>query len=112
MPKEKYNVISFLYVLEHLADPSEILSTCKSALDKGGVLFLELPDASAFRISSSDHDAFNACHLWLFGAAQITDLLRREGFSVLSLQRYLTVRGYPSMMLIAGHTEDIDGFDK
>ena len=112
MPKEKYNVISFLYVLEHLADPSDILSTCKSALERGGVLFLELPDASAFRISPSDHDAFNACHLWLFGAAQITELLRRKGVSVLSLQRYVTVRGYPSMMLIAGHTEDVDGFDK
>ena len=109
LAKKKYNLISFLYVLEHLADPSDILSTCKRSLQKGGILFLELPDASAFRISPSDHDAFNSCHLWLFGSAQISELLRRKGFSVLSLQRYITARGYPSMMVVAGHTEDVDG---
>lgn len=104
-----YNMISFLYVLEHLADPNIILEHCKTSLGRGGILFLELPDASAFRISPSDHDAFNACHLWLFGSAQISELLRQKGFSVLSLQRYITVRGYPSMMVVAGHTEDVEG---
>lgn len=106
---QQYDVISFLYVLEHLANPAEILADCKPRLKKGGVLFFELPDATAFHLCATDHDAFNACHLWLFGSRQITQLLHQQGFSLLAMQRYVTVRGYPSMMLIAGHTEEIDG---
>ena len=106
---QEYDIIAFLYVLEHLANPAKILADCKAQLNKGGVLFLELPDATAFHICDAEHDAFNACHLWLFGSSQITQLLHQEGFSVLALQRYITVRGYPSMMVIAGHTDEIDG---
>ena len=104
----QYNLLSFLYVLEHVNDPSELLELSKSRLKPNGILFFELPDASAFHIVEEDHDAFNACHLWLFGASHITSLLQKHGFSVLALQRYRTVRGYPSLMVIAGHTAEID----
>ena len=107
---QEYDVLSFLYVLEHLDDPGEILDVAKACLSPQGLLFFELPDASVVNFGDSDHDAYNSCHLWLFGSYQITSLLQKHGFSVLGLQRYISVRGYPSMMVLAGHIETFDNY--
>ena len=107
---QEYDVLSFLYVLEHLDDPGEILDVAKACLSQQGLLFFELPDASVVNFGERDHDAYNSCHLWLFGAYQITNLLQKHGFSVVALQRYITVRGYPSMMVLAGHIETFDDY--
>lgn len=108
--QKQYDLISFLYVLEHLDDPGDILDSAKQILSPTGLLFFELPDASVVQFGDPDHDAYNSCHLWLFGSAQITSLLHKHGFSVLALQRYITVRGYPSMMVLAGHVEAFDNY--
>ena len=107
---KQYDLISFLYVLEHLDDPGSILKVVKANLKLDGLLFFEIPDASVVAFCKEDHDAYNSCHLWLFGSAQVTALLQRQGFSVLALQRYITVRGYPSMMVLAGHADRYDPY--
>ena len=112
-PLEKqYDIMSFLYVLEHLAEPGAMLDIAKRNLSPDGLVFFELPDATVVDFGNSEHDAYNACHLWLFGSAQITELLTKHGFSVLALQRYITVRGYPSMMVLAGHSDRFDSYQK
>ena len=107
---QEYDVLSFLYVLEHLDDPGTILDVAKRCLSPQGLLFFELPDASVVSFGEPDHDAYNSCHLWLFGSYQMTSLLQKHGFSVVALQRYITVRGYPSMMVLAGHAETFDNY--
>ena len=107
---KRADLISFLYVLEHVDHPGEFLDVIKTNLQLDGLVFIEIPDASVVSFASKDHDAYNSCHLWLFGSAQVTELLKNHGFSVLALQRYITVRGYPSMMILAGHSERYDPY--
>ena len=98
----KFNMVSMVFVLEHLQDPKTLLQQVKANVDTNGLLYIEVPDDSAFRSCNKDHDTFNSCHLWLFGARQMHEILSVAGFEIHALQRYVTFRGYPAIMLLAG----------
>ena len=48
LPKEKFDAIVILMVLEHLLDPVESLRNCVSALRPGGVIYVEVPNSRLF----------------------------------------------------------------
>ena len=97
-----YDLISLVYTLEHLADPFEALRSAAEGLRPGGLLFVEVPDALAFRLKPGDDDIFNACHLWMFDPVSLAQLLARYGFELFALERTHTVRGHYGLMALAG----------
>ena len=103
----KFDMVSLVFVLEHLQNPMKLLQDIKVNVAEKGVVFIEVPDDSAFLSCTDDHDTFNSCHLWLFGARQLNQMLLTVGFEVHSLLRYVTFRGYPAIMLIAGPVNKI-----
>jgi 2-polyprenyl-3-methyl-5-hydroxy-6-metoxy-1,4-benzoquinol methylase len=98
----RYDGLSMIFMLEHVADPLETLRQSRANLKDKGFLFIEVPDASAFATCGPDHDTFNSCHLWLFTPKTLSMLLEQAGYTIHSIQRGQTKRGYPNLLAIAG----------
>lgn len=102
---QRYDVISFMDVLEHLENPAGILAAAKQHLSPQGLLVIQVPDQACFlyRLANWLHWGsvgrlnFALRRLWLldfdfphvsyFGAASLTSLLTRSGWKCLTLWR-------------------------
>ncbi len=96
-----FELVTLVYVLEHVADPAAVLESLKGDLGPDSTIFIEVPDAIAFGLKSVDDDIFNACHLWMFCPSTLARLLDRCGYESLAIRRLKTRRGHYAMMLIA-----------
>ena len=97
----KFDLVSLIFVLEHLRDPMAMLAGVQKDLVHGGVLYVEIPDAVAFENLPSEDDIFNSCHLWMFDPNSILLILKQCGFEVLRLNRGRTIRGHFSLNILA-----------
>ena len=99
-PDERFSVVRFRHVLEHLRDPAGALQWAGAMLEPRGLLALEVPNAGAFiyrlrnlayRLRGQRAERY-ACgvdpphHLWGFTPATLTQLLERTGFEVEELR--------------------------
>ena len=98
----KFNLITLIYVLEHLSDPISFLKNLHNDMEDKSFLFVEVPDAICLEYKPAEDDIFNSCHLWMFGPTAITLLLSACGFEVLNLYRTRTIRGHYALMILVG----------
>ncbi len=82
-----YDIISFNKVLEHVPDPVAMLAKSKSYLKEGGLVYVELPDATQAAKEGKDRQEFFVEHLCAFSMPSITILAERAGFIPLSVER-------------------------
>jgi SAM-dependent methyltransferase len=84
------DVVVMNQVIEHFAAPDEVLRLVKALLVPGGVAFIETPDTRGLdaRLFRSRHwgGYHFPRHLVLFDAANLSRLLEREGFSIVSVE--------------------------
>ncbi|TSC84152.1 MAG: hypothetical protein G01um101417_308 [Parcubacteria group bacterium Gr01-1014_17] len=97
----KFNLISLVYVLEHMANPRSLLKSVRKDMDANSFLYVEVPDALASRLKPKDDDIFNACHLWMFDQETLTRILKECGFEALSIRRIKTLRNHYAVMALA-----------
>lgn len=105
-PAERFDVIVFNDVLEHLPDVGQVLESCHALLATKGVLVVNLPVSSGivFRLArrlASLGCRWPWCRLWqrgyrsphlsYFNAANLTALAAGRGFRLLHAQRLQTV---------------------
>ncbi len=85
LPGGAFDVVSFIHVFEHLANPRAALSVCRRVLAPGGALLIEIPayDALARRIAGRRWRQFIADHDRFYTGAVLARLLSEEGFDVL-----------------------------
>jgi 2-polyprenyl-3-methyl-5-hydroxy-6-metoxy-1,4-benzoquinol methylase len=70
----RFNLISMMHVLEHLADPVEYLQHLrKRLLTPDGWLLVEVPNLYA-------HDSFEVAHLISFSAHTLAQVIKKAGF--------------------------------
>lgn len=96
-----FDLVSLVYVLEHLRAPEEALRHARHAVGPRGGLYLEVPDARAFAHKPADDDIFNSCHLWMFDPASLDALLVRTGFRAVARDQRQTARGHYALMALA-----------
>ncbi len=89
---ERFDLITFWESLEHIADPSSVLSASSSLLDEHGLLAFTIPNQNSplVRMQRSDCSVVNGgCdtpgHINLFSGSNISTLLDRSGYSLLAL---------------------------
>jgi len=97
---KKYDLISLVFVLEHIRDPIAILSKVYSSLSKNALVYIEVPDAISFKRKDHRDDIFNSCHLWMFDPDSLIKVTSLCGFTTLKLQRVRTLRGHYSVMYL------------
>lgn len=102
----QFDLLSLVFVLEHLSDPEGILKMIASDLKKDSFLYIEVPDVINFEKKEHDDDIFNSCHLWMFSPDSLTKLLDRCGFKVQALDRVKTKRGHLALMVLAGKKKE------
>jgi len=100
--KHNFDLITLIYVLEHLRDPSSIVKDLHSDMTDNSLIYIEVPDAISFKLKSKEDDIFNSCHLWMFDPNNITRFLNNYGFQVFSLHRMKTIRDHYALMVLAG----------
>ena len=98
----KFDLLTLIYVLEHVSDPLSLLQTLHADMNENSLLYIEVPDSVSFERKSADDDIFNSCHLWLFGSNTMAKLLDICGFELLSLDKSKTIRGHYALTVLAG----------
>jgi SAM-dependent methyltransferase len=78
--RERFTVVSMVHALEHMPTPLALTTEAADLLDKGGVLFVEVPD-----IETSPFDVLVADHMMHFSRASLGALAARAGISVMTL---------------------------
>jgi SAM-dependent methyltransferase len=99
--EQRFDLISLVFVLEHLKDPGSILKEMYNDLDPNAFLYIEVPDSNCFELKDEGDDIFNSCHLYMYSPNTLTLLLDQFGFEVLCLNRVRTVRDHLAIMLLA-----------
>ena len=93
-PDKKFDIITFGDVLEHIADPSEVLNQCHSLLVAGGAIIASVPNVAHITIRAmllegrweyGDLGILDRTHLRFFTRQTIEDLFYDSGYSVVEI---------------------------
>lgn len=95
LPKENYDAVTMLHVIEHLKKPIDYLKIVESILKKGGILFIALPNIQSrsgllklllekIKLKRKNVAAYydTQHHLWFFTPYTIRFVLEKNGFEV------------------------------
>lgn len=96
-----FDLASMVFVLEHLVDPLAALAATRDDVARGGLVYVEVPDALAFTRKPPEDDIFCSCHLWMFDPVSLTALVARAGYEVAALRRAHTLRGHYALRALA-----------
>lgn len=99
--KTKFDLITLIYVLEHVNNPINLLKSIKKDLAKNSSLFIEVPDSISFSKKPKNDDVFNSCHLWIFDPKSLALFLDKCGYELLNIKRLKSKRGHYCLMAIA-----------
>lgn len=93
-PDKKFDVIVFGDVLEHLADPSEVLDQCHNLLNEGGAIVASVPNVAHIAIRSmllegrweyGDLGILDRTHLRFFTRQTIVELFESSKYAVIDI---------------------------
>ena len=99
--ENKFDLVSLIFVLEHLANPRSMLELISQIIYKEGIVNVEVPDEIAFIKKESEDDIFNSCHLFMFNPESLSQLLQQAGLKVLKIDRMQTKRGHLALRCLA-----------
>ena len=103
--KTKFDLVSMIYILEHVLDPISFLRQVRRDMKNNSFLFIEVPDENNFKfrkpINDVARDIFHSEHLWMFGPKTLHWLLEQCGFELFALKRLKTKRDHFALMALA-----------
>ncbi len=83
----RFDIISFNKVLEHVEDPVTMLAKSQQHLNKGGIVYIEIPDGEASAMRGKGREEFFIEHFHIFSIASIALLASRAGFQPIKIER-------------------------
>lgn len=89
--EERFDFITLSHVIEHVYDPVELIHSCFSLLNDGGVLWLETPN-----IESMGYVYYRSCwrglepprHVTLFNQASLYEIIESSGFQAIEQKNH------------------------
>lgn len=84
---QKFELLSFNKVLEHVLAPVEMLKLAHHWLQPAGWVYVELPDGEAAAQESFEREEFFIEHYHAFSASSFALLIHQAGFGLQDLQR-------------------------
>lgn len=91
---QKFDLVIFNHVLEHLSDPEGVLNQSKNLLDDKGLLLISLPNFDSVNPILLPEE-----HLWHFTPTSMRMLLEKEGFILLYFKTYSNIWDYGDPLL-------------
>jgi len=96
---ERFDVAILVGVLEHLRDLDEAFTHLRTILNPGGLLYVEVPDATAFADwSNAPYQDFSTEHLNFFAPVSLANLMARRGFSPVFSEQNHREQSYKTVM--------------
>jgi 2-polyprenyl-3-methyl-5-hydroxy-6-metoxy-1,4-benzoquinol methylase len=84
---DKYEIITFNKVLEHVYDPVAMLAKSKEFLSPGGFIYVEVPDGESASKEGKDREEFFIEHHHVFSMVSTVFLVEQSGFVALAVER-------------------------
>jgi len=84
---DKYDLITFNKVLEHVIDPIEMLKKSQLFLKPQGVVYIELPDGEKAKFEGFDREEFFIDHHHIFSATSFSIMIDKAGFEIINIGR-------------------------
>lgn len=86
--EERFDIAILVGVLEHLRDLDEAFLHLRALLNPGGLLYVEVPDATAFADwQNAPYQDFSTEHLNFFAPISLENLMTRRGFAPVFSER-------------------------
>jgi len=98
---EEFNLITLNKVIEHVADPVQMLIDARRFLAPGGDLYVEVPDGVGAAESGQDREEFFIEHLHVFSAKSLENTLVMSGYVVAHCDTVIEPSGKFTIRLIA-----------
>jgi SAM-dependent methyltransferase len=99
LPARSVDAVSMIGVLEHMVDLNEALSGVARLLAPGGVLYVEVPDATRFAdFPNAPFQDFSTEHINFFGPVSLDNLMARHGFTRVEQVQNARVQSHASVM--------------
>jgi SAM-dependent methyltransferase len=96
---EKFDVAILVGVLEHLRDLDEAFAHLRTILNPGGLLYVEVPDATTFADwPNAPYQDFSTEHVNFFAPVSLEHLMMRRGFSRVFLEQNHREQSYRTVM--------------
>jgi SAM-dependent methyltransferase len=96
---EKFDVAILVGVLEHLCDLDEAFVHLRTILNPGGLLYVEVPDATTFADwSNAPYQDFSTEHINFFAPISLEHLMLRRGFNQVFLEQNHREQSYKTVM--------------
>jgi len=85
---EKYDVVLFLAVLEHIKDIKKTLELLNNLTDSNGMLIISVPDMSSPLLTELPFQEFSREHINFFTEVSLSNLLLKYGFITCFILKY------------------------
>src|SRR6185436_1170926 len=96
---ERFDVVILVGVLEHLRDLDASYEQLRRLLTPDGLLYVEVPDVTAFADwSSAPYQDFSTEHINFFSPVSLNNLMLRHGFTRVFLERNHREQSYRTVM--------------
>lgn len=96
---ERFDVLIFVGVLEHLRDLDESFEQMRRVLAPGGLVYVEVPDATTFADwPNAPFQDFSTEHINFFAPQSLTNLFERRGFSHVWSEQNHRVQSHRTVM--------------
>lgn len=99
--KQKYDLITFNKVIEHVKNPLSFLLFSKNLLNLGGYIYIEVPDGVQASQIGKDRNEFALEHFHAFSIRSTAALIAQSGFSALRIERLIEPSGKFTIRAIA-----------
>jgi 2-polyprenyl-3-methyl-5-hydroxy-6-metoxy-1,4-benzoquinol methylase len=114
IPKERYDIITWFDVIEHITNPKEQIKKIEAALKKNGILYISTPNFSGFLSKWLKSQWPMYCppeHLLYFSPNSLSFSLEQAGLKVESVRTLNPGYRYFANLLVKGLTgKDLNGY--
>ena len=88
LPKRSYDLVIVVGVLEHIRDVSAAVAKLGELVSPAGMIFAEVPDATAFsEWPDAPYQEFSIEHVNFFGPSSLENLMKVAGYELIKMDR-------------------------
>ncbi len=96
---ERFDLVILVGVLEHLRDLDEAFVHLRTILNPGGLVYFEVPDATAFvDWPNAPYQDFSTEHINFFAPISLENTLRHRGFTAVHVEQNHREQAYRTVM--------------
>lgn len=84
---DKFDLITFNKVLEHVKDPEKMLSKSIQNISDNGIIYIEVPDGEFAAVEGQDREEFFIDHPHIFSFSSLLLMVKNAGLTPLKIER-------------------------